>query len=77
MGRRFAGLILDFAGVLRSNMDVIDLFEVRERLSAGRFLRACSTRTRTSCPRSSIVGWIMEPKDLAVVGATSQVDRCS
>jgi putative hydrolase of the HAD superfamily len=34
-------VILDFAGVLTSNMvEVIDLFEVRERLPAGRFLRA-------------------------------------
>jgi len=41
MGRRFGGLILDFVGVLTSNMvEVIDLFEVRERLPAGRFLRA-------------------------------------
>lgn len=41
VGRRFSGLILDFVGVLTSNMvEVIDLFEVRERLPAGRFLRA-------------------------------------
>src|SRR5207253_1783993 len=40
VGRRFGGLILDFVGVLTSNMvEVIDLFEVRERLAAGRFLR--------------------------------------
>jgi putative hydrolase of the HAD superfamily len=40
MGRRFAGLILDFAGVLTSNMvEVIDLFEARERVPPGRFLR--------------------------------------
>jgi putative hydrolase of the HAD superfamily len=41
MGRRFAGLILDFAGVLTTNMvEVIDLFEARERVPPGRFLRA-------------------------------------
>ena len=34
----------------------------------------CSTSTRTSWPRSSMVGWIMDPKDLVVVGATSQVE---
>jgi putative hydrolase of the HAD superfamily len=39
MGRRFAGLILDFAGVLTTNMvEVIDLFEARERVLPGRFL---------------------------------------
>ena len=38
--RRFAGLILDFAGVLTSNMvDVISLFESREKLAPGMFLR--------------------------------------
>lgn len=38
---RFAGLILDFAGVLTSNMvEVIDLFEVQELLRPGTFLRA-------------------------------------
>jgi putative hydrolase of the HAD superfamily len=41
MARRFAGLILDFAGVLTTNMvEVIDLFEARERVPPGRFLRA-------------------------------------
>jgi putative hydrolase of the HAD superfamily len=41
MGRRFAGLILDFAGVMTTNMvEVIDLFEARERVLPGRFLRA-------------------------------------
>ncbi len=41
MGRRFAGLILDFAGVLTTNMvEVFDLFEARERVPPGRFLRA-------------------------------------
>jgi putative hydrolase of the HAD superfamily len=41
MGRRFAGLVLDFAGVLTTNMvEVIDLFEARERVLPGRFLRA-------------------------------------
>jgi putative hydrolase of the HAD superfamily len=40
-GRRFDGLILDFAGVLTSNMvEVIGCFERRERLPAGTFLRA-------------------------------------
>jgi putative hydrolase of the HAD superfamily len=39
--RRFQGLILDFAGVLTSNMvEVITDFERRERLGAGVFLRA-------------------------------------
>jgi len=38
--RRFGGLILDFAGVLTSNMvDVISRFESREKLPAGMFLR--------------------------------------
>src|ERR1700722_7222630 len=37
----------------------------------------CSISTRTSWPRSSMVGWVMDPKDLVVVGATSQVERCS
>ena len=38
--RRFSGLILDFAGVLTSNMvDVITRFEERERLPRGTFLR--------------------------------------
>ena len=37
--RRFAGLILDFAGVLTSNMvEVISRFESRERLVPGTFL---------------------------------------
>jgi putative hydrolase of the HAD superfamily len=41
MGVRFAGLILDFAGVLTSNMvEVIGLFEAREGLEPGTFLRA-------------------------------------
>jgi hypothetical protein len=31
MGRRFRGLILDFAGVLTSNMvETIDMFEARD-----------------------------------------------
>jgi putative hydrolase of the HAD superfamily len=39
--RRFQGLILDFAGVLTSNMvEVITDFERRERLAVGVFLRA-------------------------------------
>lgn len=38
-GRRFAGLILDFAGVLTTNMvEVIELFEAREHLRPGSFL---------------------------------------
>ncbi|WP_344081312.1 hypothetical protein [Luedemannella helvata] len=38
---RFEGLILDFAGVLTSNMvEVITDFERREQLPAGAFLRA-------------------------------------
>ena len=38
--RRFSGLILDFAGVLTSNMvEVITRFEDRERLPRGTFLR--------------------------------------
>jgi putative hydrolase of the HAD superfamily len=41
MGRRFRGLILDFAGVLTSNMvETIDMFEARERVLPGRFLSA-------------------------------------
>ena len=41
MAGRFTGLILDFAGVLTSNMvEVIGLFETRERLAPGTFLRA-------------------------------------
>lgn len=39
--RRFDGLILDFAGVLTSNMvEVIEHFERREGLTRGKFLRA-------------------------------------
>lgn len=39
-GRRFDGLILDFAGVLTTNMvEVIGYFEQRERLASGTFLR--------------------------------------
>jgi putative hydrolase of the HAD superfamily len=39
--RRFRGLILDFAGVLTSNMvEVIELFEAREHLQPGSFLRS-------------------------------------
>jgi putative hydrolase of the HAD superfamily len=39
-GRQFSGMILDFAGVLTSNMvEVIGLFEQRERLDAGTFLK--------------------------------------
>lgn len=39
--RRFKGLILDFFGVLTSNMvEVIELFEDAERLKRGTFLRA-------------------------------------
>lgn len=41
MVRRYRGLILDFAGVLTSNMvEAYDLFEARERVPPGRFLRA-------------------------------------
>ena len=37
---QYSGLILDFAGVLTTNMvDVIDLFEQRERLTPGTFLK--------------------------------------
>jgi putative hydrolase of the HAD superfamily len=40
-GGRFEALVLDFAGVLTSNMvEVIGLFERRERLPRGVFLRA-------------------------------------
>lgn len=40
-GRRFDGLIVDFAGVLTSNMvEVIGSFEAREGLVSGSFLRA-------------------------------------
>jgi putative hydrolase of the HAD superfamily len=40
-GRTFSGLILDFAGVLTSNMvETITYFEQRERLKPGVFLRA-------------------------------------
>jgi putative hydrolase of the HAD superfamily len=40
-GHRFSGLIVDFAGVLTSNMvEVIGLFEAREGLPSGSFLRA-------------------------------------
>jgi putative hydrolase of the HAD superfamily len=39
MGRRFSGLILDWAGVLTSNMvEVIESFEAREGLPKGLFL---------------------------------------
>jgi putative hydrolase of the HAD superfamily len=39
--QRFAGLILDFVGVATSNMvEVIELFELREQLRPGTFLRA-------------------------------------
>lgn len=39
-GRRFAGLIVDFAGVLTSNMvEVIEAFEAREGLASGSFLK--------------------------------------
>lgn len=39
--RRFTGLILDFAGVLTTNMvEVIERFEAREKLPRGTFLRA-------------------------------------
>ncbi len=39
--RRFRGLILDFAGVLTSNMvEVIELFEAREHLRPGSFLKS-------------------------------------
>lgn len=39
--RRYSGLLLDFFGVLTSNMvDAIDLFELREMLRPGTFLRA-------------------------------------
>jgi putative hydrolase of the HAD superfamily len=39
-GRRFAGLIMDFAGVLTANMvEVIGSFEAREGLPPGSFLR--------------------------------------
>lgn len=41
LGRPYRGVILDFAGVLTSNMvEVFDLFEARERVPPGRFLRA-------------------------------------
>ena len=41
MRRPFRGLVLDFAGVLTSNMvETIDMFEARERVLPGRFLRA-------------------------------------
>jgi putative hydrolase of the HAD superfamily len=39
MGRRFSGLVLDWAGVLTTNMvEVIESFEAREGLSRGLFL---------------------------------------
>lgn len=39
MGRRFSGLILDWAGVLTTNMvEVLEAFEVREGLPRGLFL---------------------------------------
>src|SRR5260370_17662454 len=42
--RRFTGLILDFAGVLTSNMvEVIELFEAREHLRPGSFLKSWAT----------------------------------
>jgi putative hydrolase of the HAD superfamily len=42
--RRFTGLILDFAGVLTSNMvEVIELFEAREHLRPGSFLTCWAT----------------------------------
>jgi putative hydrolase of the HAD superfamily len=39
--RRYSGLLLDFFGVCTSNMvEAIDLFELRERMRPGDFLRA-------------------------------------
>ena len=39
MGRRFSGLILDWAGVLTTNMvEVIESFEARESLPKGLYL---------------------------------------
>lgn len=39
--RRYAGLLLDFFGVCTSNMvEAIELFELRERMRPGEFLRA-------------------------------------
>ncbi|HEV2634517.1 MAG TPA: HAD-IA family hydrolase [Actinocrinis sp.] len=39
--RRYSGLLLDFFGVCTSNMvETIDLFELRERMRPGDFLRA-------------------------------------
>jgi hypothetical protein len=53
MGRRFGGLILDFVGVPTSNMvEVIDLFEVRERLPAGRV--GPELRGSLAVPRASV-----------------------
>jgi hypothetical protein len=62
VGRRFGGLILDFAGVLTSNMvEVIDLFEVRERLPAERFLRAWGRSPPRSAHRSSTTPRLGQP----------------
>jgi hypothetical protein len=62
MGRRFAGLYLDFVGVLTSNMvEVIDLFEVRERMPAGRFLRAWASREGQDLYRRLELGEIRCP----------------
>jgi putative hydrolase of the HAD superfamily len=45
MGRRFRGLVLDFAGVLTSNMvETIDMFEARERVLPGCFLKAWASQ---------------------------------
>jgi putative hydrolase of the HAD superfamily len=74
MGRRFAGLILDFAGVLTTNMvEVIDLFEARERVPPGRFLRAWADHQGQELYRRLELGEISQPDWNAGFGALAGI----
>lgn len=60
-GRRFAGLILDFAGVLTTNMvEVIELFEAREHLRPGSFLASWASAEGQELYRQLELGTISQ-----------------
>ncbi|MGH3223009.1 MAG: HAD-IA family hydrolase [Streptosporangiaceae bacterium] len=59
--RRFRGLILDFAGVLTSNMvEVIELFEAREHLRPGSFLKSWASAEGQELYRQLELGTISQ-----------------
>lgn len=72
---RFAGLILDFFGVLTSNMvETIELFETREKLAAGTFLRAWASHEGAEFYRRLELGEIDQRAWNAGFGALLGID---